>query len=458
MNKFQLRQVQYNKLYLLYFICLLTVVVFVLTCTINAPYADDFWFLRYIIQYFDAKSTQEKITILHSQFDLGINPITHQIDYIPHRHTLLKILMIGYVKVFKSLNIRFFVLLNAFTCVISVIYFLKLINYKSLTNIYVKSTIILILFTLVYYINIFWFVALANNMLILFGLMSMYYISRTQKKYFIFSSLLLILGAMSSQGGILFFLICLLYLFLNKHYFRFSILLVIAIICISIHQAGLHSAMVEKNNYVSLLFYCVVLFIASMGSFGPNPIICILLGITFSLALVYLLFTTKSFERTDMRYYLLLLFVLILLGISFSRYHSGIGYIINSRFKFYSILLWLTTFSLYLDFHPAIEKYSKYLLYISIIYFTFGNIISFKMALKRKHKIEAGILAYQKNKTGLFIYENAYTNAKFNSKIEEVNKTMEMLLKKNYYQFPKIKQKQLDKKNQYQSLAPTFLR
>lgn len=249
--------------------------------TVNIPFSDDFWFLDITTKYFKANSIFDKITVLRSQFNLGINIVTNSIGYLEHRHTFVKTLLTLQVKLIGYINLRYFMFFNCFVLTGTFYYFYLSVKEYFFRNILLLVSCCALFFSLVFYMNIFWFMSTPNNLLLLFGFGGLYYIKENKV---IIAILFLSLSLFSSYGGILFFGVSCLYLLVTKNYIKMIVLTIITACSIYIYSVGLiknHDA-----NFVKVLigapWFLLLLFFSCIGSIGLAVIPSIVLGIVFS--------------------------------------------------------------------------------------------------------------------------------------------------------------------------------
>ncbi len=403
--------------------------------TVNIPFSDDFWFLGIINKYFNANSIFEKITVLRSQFNLGEDTVTHNIEYLEHRHTLFKVLLVLQVKLTGCINLRYFMFLNCFVLTVTFYYFYLSVKEFFLNNILLLVSCCSLFFSLVFYMNIFWFMSTPNNLLLLFGFGGLYYIKENKV---IMAILFLSLSLFSSYGGILFFGVSCLYLLVTKNYTKMIVLAIITACAIYIYSFGLiknHDA-----NFVKVLigapWFLLLLFFSCIGSIGLAVIPSIVLGIVFLGYFIYLL-KRKIYLTEPYLFTVLILLFTTCLGIVIHRYDHGFSYVMTTRFKIFSVLILIIFLIIFQKNNKALfDKYNKIILSICLIYFTIGTTIAYKKASNRKQELINCISCYKRTGSGLFINKDTYQNKINQVKINEVNTIMYNLQKDGYYVLP----------------------
>lgn len=410
-------------------------ILFFYLTTVNIPFSDDFWFLDIIHKYFKANSLFDKITILRSQFNLGEDKVTHAIEYLEHRHTIVKVLLILQIKLIGYINLRYFMLLNCFVLTITFYYFYLSVKEFFFSNILLLVSCCALFFSLVFYMNIFWFMSTPNNLLLLFGFGALYYL---KKNKFYLAILFLSLALFSSYGGILFFGVSCLYLLVTKNYTKMLVLTIITVCAIYIYSFGLIRN--HDTNFIKVLlgapWYLLLLFFSCIGSIGLAVIPSIVLGIVFLGYFIYLL-KRKIYLNEPYLFTVLILLFTTCLGIVIHRYDHGFSYVMTTRFKIFSVFILIIFLIIFQKNNKALfDKYNKIILSICLIYFTIGTTIAYKKALNRKQELITGIKCYNRTGSGLFINKDTYQNKINQVKINEVNTIMYNLQKDGYYTLP----------------------
>lgn len=419
-----------NKKHLIVLLGAFYVFFYFAICT-NIPYGDDFWFLKSINDFYHTNLFIEKIKVLVSQFNLGLN-FNNEIDYTEHRHIIQKLIFIIDIYLTGKIHIKFYLFLNILTLLL--LYNILYVLLKEyLQNNYVFIIVFFILFSWVNYLNIAWMSSFSNNLLLVAGFYSFYL--TTQKKYII-SNLFLVIALLSSYGAFIFYIINIGWLLFHK---KKILVLYLTMLFISKY---LYSIGIKEANHVDLLiklkyfWYILWLFLCSIGSIGLSIIPATLLGILY-LIFFLLLIKKKMYAKDTILFFLIITLFIMCFGIAFQRVNLGFDYILNTRFRQFSMLLTgFYAIALHQYYPVFFNKFKTYFVALSISYFIIGNCISFHFAYKRKIALIEGVKKYKQHKTGLFIYKGMYENEQAKIKVDEVNKIMKSLIEDKHYELP----------------------
>lgn len=419
-----------NKKHIVLLLCAFYILFFFLVCT-SIPYGDDFWFLKVVNDFYNVHTFADKLHVIIAQFNLGLN-FNNTIDYTEHRHIIHKLILVADVYLTGNIHIKTYLLFNVLSLLILYRVFYLLFKEEMHDNT-VFCSVFLILFTVVNYLNISWMASLSNNILLMLGFLSLYL---NQQKKYAMSVVSLLIALLSSYGAFIFFLINIIYLALRLQKAAIAYIVFLFISFYFYNQGLVNSDTYSLAVKLKYSWFVIWLFFCSLGSIGLNAIPATLIGILY-VVFFFFLVKKKIYKTHPMLFSLILFIFITCFGIAFKRCNLGFSYILNTRFRQFSMLL--TAFyiiSLKVYYPSFFEKLKKTILISAIFYFIAGTTVSFYVANQRKNALIDGVKKYKQNQTGLFIYKGVYENKNTQIKVNEVNTIMKELIEENHYDLP----------------------
>lgn len=403
---------KYKRLIL--FIAVMSVLLFTLITTVNIPIIDDFWVLHNVTQIDQATTFNHKLVLLFEPHSMGFGKAFF--NQTEHRYVVMKLLMLMQLKLFHCINLRFYTFLSAVTLIASLWFLIKFISKHKQYNKDVIFIISIIYLTPIYFMNLFWMLGFNNHLTIFLGFVSLYFLSNEHNKLFFIGCILLIINLFVSHGGVLFIFISGIYLFFIKKYKKLFVFIIIFILILSIdiYTLNKYSLHHSDNNDVGLkLIFAIFPMAVLLGSIAINIKIALLLGFIFMTIQVYLI-KNKYYKKNPEVFCLQIFIFSTCLGLVVSRWQFGANYFLNTRYKYFSVLMIITILLAFYEYYEALfYRCKNILIVVSAIYFLGGNIFVYKLALKRQEKIIVGYNYYLKYKNcGLYVFEeNMYDNS-----------------------------------------------
>jgi len=206
------------------------------------------------------------------------------------------------------------------------------------------TPVLFLLFQPQYHDTILWPTALIPNAyVLLFALMTIVWIERRSRLAFVLASIFSVLTILSQGNGILVFFVGLLALFLQRHYKRAAVWMLVSGLVLGGYfvrytqmsgQAGVFSAFLNLKQTI-LHILCFAGSSLGFSSFYPS-LIC---GIAIILYFVFL--TVAKYYKDNPVLYSFFSFVLLSIGINaLFRSGRGVEFVLSqSRYKFFSVFL-----------------------------------------------------------------------------------------------------------------------
>jgi hypothetical protein len=418
---------------LILFIAVMSVLLFTLITTVNIPIIDDFWVLHNVTQIDHATTFNHKLVLLFEPHSLGFGDAFF--NQTEHRYVVMKLLMLLQLKIFHTINLQFFTFLSGISLIASLYFLLKFITNNTNYNTDIILLISIFYLTPMYFMNLFWMLGFNNHLTVLLGFASLYFFTFEKSIPFILGCILLIISLFVSHGGIIFIFTSGIYLLLKKQYPYFFVFFIIFafFLLIDFYSLSKYAIINSENNKLGLrAIFSIFPLAVLLGSITINLKLAFVTGFIFMAFQLYLL-KKKYYLKNPEVFCLQLYIYATCLGLALNRWQFGANYFLNTRYKYFSMLILLTFLLAFYEYYFSLFSKYKYLLStILILYFLGGSILAYKSAFNKKEKILTGFNYYLNNKVGgLYVFDETMYDTS-NKQNKQAAIIMDSLMYNNY--------------------------